>query len=109
MVEADERVQTVLQNVFLSSLIPELRPKVGLVGQHRKGSRVPNGPIPLLIVECRPFRMPPSAGVSWAPSRSERHGSRPDQVLRIDPFAEADGEADLEYAGGCAATVCEAQ
>jgi hypothetical protein len=44
MVEADERVQTVLQNVFLSSLIPELRPKVGLVGQHRKGSRVPNGP-----------------------------------------------------------------
>lgn len=30
-VEADERVQTVLQNVFLSSLMPGLRPKVGLV------------------------------------------------------------------------------
>jgi ribonucleoside-diphosphate reductase alpha chain len=38
-----------------------------------------------------------------------RYGSRPDQVLRIDPLAYAAGETDLEYAGGCAATVCEAQ
>jgi len=38
-----------------------------------------------------------------------RHGSRPDQVLRIDALADTSVEIDLEYAGGCAASVCEVQ
>jgi hypothetical protein len=38
-----------------------------------------------------------------------RDGGRPDQVLRIDALADTAVEVDLEYAGGCAAAVCEVQ